>query len=50
VSLTVSCGIALYPDDVANVSDLMRAADDSMYRAKRSPRQFNPFPSPQFDS
>ncbi len=50
VSLSVSCGMALYPGDVSSVSDLMRAADDSMYQAKRSPRQFDTFPARQFDT
>lgn len=34
VSLAISCGYAIYPDDVADVSQLMRQADRAMYAAK----------------
>jgi diguanylate cyclase (GGDEF)-like protein len=48
--LGVSCGLALYPEDVKCVTELMDAADDSMYRAKREARQFAAFESQRFSS
>jgi len=38
VRLTVSIGIALYPDAAKNPESLIRAADDAMYQAKRDGR------------
>ena len=38
VRLTVSIGIALYPDAARNPESLIRAADDAMYQAKRDGR------------
>jgi diguanylate cyclase (GGDEF)-like protein len=35
VALTVSVGIAIYPDDGASVQKLVAAADAAMYEAKR---------------
>lgn len=36
LALTASLGIATYPDDATSVNDLLQAADEAMYRAKRS--------------
>ena len=38
VRLTVSIGLALYPDAARNPESLIRAADDAMYQAKRDGR------------
>ncbi len=38
LSITLSAGIAVYPDDAANAGDLVRAADVAMYQAKRRGR------------
>jgi diguanylate cyclase (GGDEF)-like protein len=38
VSLAISCGLALYPDDVNCASDLMRLADAAMYATKQQGR------------
>jgi len=35
VDLTISCGFALFPGDVASASDLIREADAEMYAMKR---------------
>jgi diguanylate cyclase (GGDEF)-like protein len=37
-SLRISCGVALYPDDVGSVSDLIRLADAGMYMMKQHGR------------
>ncbi len=37
-AITVSCGVATYPDDGATVVDLMRVADLALYAAKGSGR------------
>jgi len=49
LSLAVSCGLALYPDDVPAVTDLMTTADGYMYRAKRGSR-FAAFPPAQLNT
>jgi diguanylate cyclase (GGDEF)-like protein len=36
--LTVSIGLATFPDDGANYEDLLKQADDALYRAKREGR------------
>lgn len=36
VVFSISCGLAFYPDDVANTADLIREADAEMYVAKRA--------------
>lgn len=38
LQLGVSVGVAFYPEDGDNDSQLLKAADDAMYRAKRSGR------------
>lgn len=38
VALKISCGVAMYPDDVGSVSDLMRLADAGMYMMKQHGR------------
>jgi diguanylate cyclase (GGDEF)-like protein len=38
VRLTVSCGVASYPDEGDDPTRLISAADDALYRAKRSGR------------
>jgi diguanylate cyclase (GGDEF)-like protein len=52
ISLEVSGGIALFPEDAASLAELLDIADRSMYRAKRRHRQFPrltpPLQGPQF--
>lgn len=36
--LTVSCGVATYPADARSLTELIKAADDAMYEAKRAGR------------
>ena len=38
VKITVSVGIATYPDTVGNVEEVMKMADDALYKAKRTGR------------
>jgi diguanylate cyclase (GGDEF)-like protein len=38
ITLGVSGGIAVYPDHGRTAADLLRAADESLYRAKRHDR------------
>jgi two-component system cell cycle response regulator len=38
ISPKISCGLALYPDDVGSVSDLTRLADAAMYAMKQHGR------------
>jgi diguanylate cyclase (GGDEF)-like protein len=38
VMLKISCGLAIYPDDVGSVSDLIRLADAAMYMVKQHGR------------
>jgi diguanylate cyclase (GGDEF)-like protein len=37
-ALTISLGVATYPDDAAELPSLLQHADDSLYRAKRAGR------------
>ena len=37
-TLKISCGLAIYPEDVGSGSDLIRLADAAMYRMKQSGR------------
>lgn len=36
VRITISCGIAMFPDDGRSTTDLIQAADDALYEAKKS--------------
>jgi diguanylate cyclase (GGDEF)-like protein len=45
LAIKVSCGLAVYPDDVKRVSDLVNAADTSMYREKRDRAKIASFPN-----
>ena len=38
VRVTISVGIACYPDDATDIEDLIRAADEAMYKAKKAGR------------
>ncbi len=38
ISLGLSGGVAVYPDNASTASDLLRAADEALYRAKRHER------------
>ena len=38
ISPAISCGLALYPDEVGNASDLVRLADAAMYAMKQNGR------------
>lgn len=38
IKITVSVGIATYPDTVENVEEIMKMADDALYKAKRTGR------------
>ncbi|MET0102994.1 MAG: sensor domain-containing diguanylate cyclase [Sedimenticola sp.] len=38
LNITVSLGVATYPDNASQQKELMRAADDAMYKAKESGR------------
>ncbi len=38
LNVTVSCGVAVYPDDASNASELFQAADTALYRAKAEGR------------
>jgi diguanylate cyclase (GGDEF)-like protein len=49
VSVAVSCGLALYPEDAKCLTELMKAADRSMYRAKRGERAFGAFPDTRLE-
>lgn len=37
-AVTVSCGVAAYPEDADSLRDLVKRADDAMYAAKRAGR------------
>jgi diguanylate cyclase (GGDEF)-like protein len=39
IRLDISCGMAVYPEDVGNVSDLLRLADAGMYMMKQHGRE-----------
>ncbi len=38
VKVTITCGIATYPEDGENTTDLLRAADDALYEGKQGGR------------
>jgi diguanylate cyclase (GGDEF)-like protein len=38
IHLRLSCGIAFFPIDAVNAADLVRAADEALYRAKKQSR------------
>ncbi|MFP4316973.1 MAG: diguanylate cyclase [Desulfovibrionales bacterium] len=40
VRVTASLGIAIYPEDGHEVVDLIKKADEAMYRAKREERSY----------
>jgi len=42
--LTISCGIATYPDDVLSAKELLSFADRALYRAKFSDKVSSPIP------
>jgi diguanylate cyclase (GGDEF)-like protein/PAS domain S-box-containing protein len=50
VTLSVSIGIALYPDDGATVEELLRNADTAMYRAKADGKSTCRFFEPHMDA
>jgi diguanylate cyclase (GGDEF)-like protein len=50
VTVSVSVGVALYPDDGTTVQDLLRNADTAMYRAKADGKATCRFFEPQMDA
>jgi diguanylate cyclase (GGDEF)-like protein len=40
IPLQISCGLAMFPEDVANATDLIRLADAAMYLQKQQGRAF----------
>jgi len=50
VSVTVSLGVALFPDHALNAEDLWRAANQALLRAKRPPKNKVVFYTPQASS
>ena len=36
--MSISCGVATFPDDAVDAVSLVRAADDALYGAKRAGR------------
>jgi diguanylate cyclase (GGDEF)-like protein/PAS domain S-box-containing protein len=50
VTISVSIGVALYPDDGTTVQDLLRNADTAMYRAKADGKATSRFFEPQMDA
>jgi diguanylate cyclase (GGDEF)-like protein/PAS domain S-box-containing protein len=50
VTISVSIGVALFPDDGTTVQDLLRNADTAMYRAKADGKATCRFFEPQMDA
>ena len=50
VTISVSIGVALYPDDGTTAEDLLRNADTAMYRAKADGKATCRFFEPQMDA
>ena len=50
VGVTVSIGIAIYPDDGATVEEMLRNADTAMYRAKADGKSTSRFFEPHMDA
>jgi GGDEF domain-containing protein len=50
LGVTVSLGVALYPDHAHNPQDLWRAANQALLRAKRPPKNQVVFYTPEVDS
>ncbi len=50
VSVSVSIGVSLYPDDASDVTTLQQQADRAMYRVKQSGKNDVGFFSPELDA
>ncbi|MEO8335526.1 MAG: EAL domain-containing protein [bacterium] len=50
ITISVSIGVSLYPDDGNSVEDLLRNSDTAMYRAKADGKAMTRFFEPQMDA